>query len=309
MKRLGWTLAALAVFALPVMGGHPRTLGKRDTDRGYEWIAASRVLNADGSLKGRIPGEWLREGLEWQVQRSRIRHGLDEGGVPSSNEFCAPKQPFAPFFLPETDGRFSATLLLSEVAVAATLEESVSGFDTVGNPVVLFALSDVAPLHGYTPIPEYALIPFDRLVVHNRVFCLTKDLTPSWREAPPKVGDRVVLIGSWSRDAVVRLTGWRGQAVALAQVDEDEKLRWAFAANDAPSDMAGLRGRIDEAVFGGLFDLTVGFVSKEYGAPERREFGEMWSAFHKNGCRVRKAEQLDGGWKFHTDCTNGTSEK
>ncbi len=303
MKRLGITLSLLATLAAPVAADdHPKTVGPHDIDRGYAWYAASRVLAADGSVKATRLPKWLREGLEWQVQRSSAEHGLEDGEVPPSREHCAPWSGSVTWPPSETAGDFASVLLLSEVAVHATLGEGIPGFTQNGNPMVLFPLSDVVRLHGRSSSPDYLLVSFDRLVVRGRVFCaVSPSHANAWGTRPPGKGDRVVLLGPWSSDGVVRARASHPESAALAQIaGDDDELFWkssfgiASVMSNEPRTLAGLQERVDEAVVGRLFDLTAHLVSQEYGSPERREWAEKWRKQHENNCRIVEAAELPG---------------
>ncbi len=278
-----------------VAGDHPRTVGPRDVDGGHEWVAASRVLATDGSVKPIRMSDRLRDDLEWQLQRSAVDHGLEDGQVPSTGDYCSPISSVITPPPGESDGRFSTVLLLSEVAVSATLEDGIPGFDGMGNPVVLFSLSDTVPLHAHSPIPQYVLVPFDRLVISGRVFCRVNVIVHFWEQnEPPQIGDRVVVVGSWTADGVVRMGKWHHTG-ALALVGEEGALTWKFAVNNTgPRTLAGLQRRVDEAVLGNLFDFTAHLVSQEVGSPERREFAENWWKLHEDGCRVVEVVVREG---------------
>ena len=275
MKRPGITFTLLSTLSLPVAAGdHPNTVGPHDPDRGYAWYAASRVLTADGSVKAARLPRWLRKGLEWQVQRSSTEHGLEDGQVPPSREHCAPRLGFVTWPPGETGGDFASVLLLSEIAVHATLGARIPGFTQNGNPMVLFPLSDVVRLHGRSSSPDYVLVSFDRLVIRGRVFCA---VSPShaevWGAEPPVRGDRVVLLGPWSSDGVMRARASHPASASLAKVTGDDELIWKPSLGvvfGGPRTLAGLQARVDEAVFGGLFDLTAHLHAQEWGSPERR---------------------------------------
>ncbi len=81
-------LAASALLALPTWAGtHPRSVGERDPKRGYDWVAASGVLTASGSVKTAGVHERLRRGLEWQVQNGAAAMDREDQ--------CAPPPPWA----------------------------------------------------------------------------------------------------------------------------------------------------------------------------------------------------------------------
>lgn len=305
------TLVALVVtlfFPTAVAAQHPETLGF-DPDRGYEWVAASRVLRADGSLDDRqSTHEWLKEGIGWQLKHSAVDHGFKEGRTPSP-ESCATRLSYVSPPPPEVaGGMFDTTLLLSDVAVTATLEKAIPGFTTHGNPAVVFALSDVVPLRPGAPHVDYLLVPFDRLVVHGRVFCAINPNHQWWPDAGhPAVGDHVVVIGSWTSDRVVRMNAWQHTGT-VAVVREHKPLIWGFSVRrgTGPTTIANLESRIGEALSGGLFDLTADLVLQEFNSQERREFGQLWLDLHAAGCRVQAVEKGDSGWLFQRLCLDDT---
>ncbi len=295
MKRLA--LSALSAFLFvqtASAGSHPKTLEHRDLDRGYEWVAAGRALTADGFVKSSGVHERLRRGLEMQVQPITVDHEFEDGDIPSSDHWCAPvdvaggEPPIS-----EQDGRFGSVLLMSEVALAATLAEATPGFYATGNPGVLFSLSDVAPLHGRARTTSYVLVPFDRMVVRGRVFCSVLPDTRLWSERNhPNVGDRVVLMGDWAGDDVVRLERSSTHRGTLARVDAQGLLQWDGTVHmgPIPGTLANLKERANEAVTGGLFDLTAHLVLQAYGSPDRREFIETWRSYEEHyesrDCRI-----------------------
>ena len=296
MKRSlqGLVFGALFLIALPAAAGHPTTVGERHPDWGYEWVAASRVLRADGSVK-RGFGVDVRDHLEWQLQHGATDHGLEDGVPSQEQEFCSPRFWLYVSPFPYESQRFGSTLLLSEVAVAATIDEAIPGFDRLGNPVMLFPLSDGLPLHGSSPIPGYVLIPVDRMVYKGRVFCRSVGFRFWEGDDPPETGDRVVVIGPWTEGGVVRLGFVLTAALALIDGD-NERLQWPFGRHypDSPGSVSELQSRIDEAVSGGLFELTRSLISQEWGSPERRAFAESWERHHRDGCRVVEAQERPG---------------
>ena len=285
---------ALFLAALPVVAGHPAHFGERHGEWGYDWVAASQVLRGDGSARQGF-GVDVERHLAWQLQHGAADHGLDDGLPSQDQEFCSPRFPLFTSPAPYESNRFGSTLLLSEVAVIATIDEGIPGFDREGNPVMLFSLSHGVPLHGTSPIPAYVLAPVDRFVFRGHVFC--RSVGPRFwkRSAPPEAGDRIVVIGPWTLGGAVRL-GFVLTA-ALAQIDGDEeRLEWPFGWRhpDNPGTMSELRSRVDEAVSGGLFELTRSLVTQEWGSAERRAFGEAWEKHNRGGCRVVKAEHRSG---------------
>ncbi len=303
MKRnpLHPVVIALAVLlpALPARSGaNLETWGTYDPERGYEWVAASQVLTPAGLVKAAGVHDRLRRGLDWQIQSSRVDHGLRDGEVADTDEWCAlSKAPRGSYVQTEQDGRFISALLLAEVAVTATLAEATPGFFENGNPGTLFALTEVVPLHGRSATPAYALAPANRLVVHGRVFCA---VTPSESVGvSPISGDRVVLLGEWGDHGVVRVGHWWDRIGHLALVEERDTLRWNFFPNftNPPLSLSELYERVNGAVSGGLIDVTSSLVLQEHGSRERVEFVERLGEYESSGCRVLEVAERPGqGW-------------
>lgn len=169
--------AAILLLAMSTEAGHPldertepdspETWGEFHPDWGYEWTAVSAALNPDGSISRRLP-DFARERLETLIERfekrfgSARRHGLPDRQV-VSEKFCPPE---ASVHWGDMLARhLGATLLLSEVAVKATIESVAFGFDTGGGPAALIRLADTEPLTSRSPAPEYAMVPLGQLVV------------------------------------------------------------------------------------------------------------------------------------------------
>ena len=85
MKRYLVPLALLVLLsATPALSGDtPDVWGAYDTDWGYAWVAAARALTADGLVKPVGVHDRLRQGLEWQIQKSAADHGLRDGEIAS----------------------------------------------------------------------------------------------------------------------------------------------------------------------------------------------------------------------------------
>jgi len=300
MKRLSRNLFAfgfLALFALPATTeDHPTILGERDSYRGFEWIAASEALGADGSLKDRpgFYGEPRQESFEWHEDE-------DLGVQASCPDVLATYEPVED----RTPDTFDTTLLLSDVAVMATLGESNPGFDALGNPMALVALMDVVPLHVYSPTPEYVLLPLDRMETHGRLFCLAVAAGGGyWRETPPSAGDRVVLIGSWASDGVVRVWHERHppHTAAFGQLANGQ-LTWLKRLEGNPSTLTEFQDQIDGAVAGGLFEAAMELRSLAYDDPQRVEFKQIWRSLNAGGCKVTAATpQPDDTFSYTRTC-------
>lgn len=281
---------------------HPRYFAGKINDigvYGHEWVAASAVLTSDGRVKHTGVHPALREGLEWQLHNSRADHGLDDGEF-ASERWCAQPEGSAGSYLPlEQDGRFISALLLAEVAVTATLSDGIPGFFSSGNPGVLFALSDVSPLHAQSAVPAYVLVPADRLVIQGRVFCAVKP--PTHIRFNPANGNQVVILGELGDHGTVRVGRWWDRIGHWALVEDQEMLRWDHFAEytTPPLSLSQLYRRVDDAVTGGLFNVTSHLMLQKHGSVERKEFVEKLGSHESSGCRVLDVTTgtLGQGWR------------
>lgn len=300
--------AYTVMFARSLLPAHagesPETLAVNEV---YTWTAATRALSSDG-VRLDVP-VMLREELERGSDQFRKsfgsaeRFGLDEGDVPSRG-FCAP---LGIYLLPQTESRsqFDAALLLSEVVVEALIADVVPGFSPTGLPAILLVLSDVVALHERSPLPSYVLVPMDRLVVADRVFCAATGL--GVERYRPKHGSRIIVLGPWSDNAVVPVgPGFQG---LLAVVDEEGGgLTWA--AGFGPPTRSDVLRRVEEAVAEDLFRLTEHLYGLAPGSSERVRFGDEWvQQLIDTGCRVVTAEeQVDGAFRLARTC-EGSAHK
>lgn len=269
----------------------PETWGEYDPEWGHEWTAVSVALNPDGSVSRRLP-DFVRERLETLIARfeqrfgSATKHGLLNGQV-VSEKFCPPE---ASVHWGDMLARhLGAALLLSEVAVEATIDSVAFGFNSGGGPAALIRLADVEPLTSRSPVPEYAVLTLGQLVVGDRVFCGERGpLSPRdhWLEKngevpyQPIVGSRVVLIGAWRGGTVFfdpMHDSW------YAEVKSDGELRWVYGFQGRSLD--GLKGRIAELDAAGLFDRTHSLARPEADPHARMDFARNWSALVDRGCR------------------------
>ncbi|MCY4109713.1 MAG: hypothetical protein OXG11_11870 [Chloroflexi bacterium] len=263
---------------------HPEFLME---DEGYEWVAASRMLNPDGSLNPEFASHQFIDGLEYQSETG-----------------CSPMITSSPF-PPESGGYFATSLLLSDVAVRATLSEIILGFSPGGDPALLLALSDVVPLRDQTPLPDYTLMEVERMAVGDRLFCEISDGGGAWpRRIPlPKVGDDVVVVGRWTSDSVVRM-GLYARTGALAVVaDDDESLEWHFSAyRDGPKTLSDMRRHIEKASASGLLDATRSLARDDHYSLARRNLADRIIRLRDRGCEIDVVEQNEGELTFHHDC-------
>ncbi len=299
MTRRFATVVLLTLLVLPAWAdSHPRSLGERHTDGGYKWVAASGVLTASGEVKPVGVHPALRKGLEWQLENSARRTALEDGEAPAAEQ-CAPRPPEAlsgSFAEPEQDRRFASIMLLSEVMATATVDDVIPGFFVTGNPGVLLALSDVQPLRPRSPPIAHVLVPVERMAASGRVFCAVMGGGLRSSMEAPGPGRRVVVMGEWSSDDVVRVqTMNRLGTLATVDSSRDGRLRWDDSVLfGGPGSLAGLRQRVEEALVGGLFDMTSHLVRQPYGSGERREFVERWARHESDGCRVVAVAERPG---------------
>lgn len=311
MKKTRLASSVLVLFALasqPVRSGeHPDVLLHEKTGQ-VLWRAAALVVQTDGFARPSVR-ETYRQRIDRQVLWFNERHGGSEevrklaDGPMYSPEFCMPGGPgalIADYPPSEVYGQdFETTLLLSEVAAVATISEFIPGF--VGSmPYLLVALADVAPLHGRSSSPTYFLMPVGGMVFDGRVYC------EYWRVNKwlPKLraGDRIVLIGRLSQ-GVVR-TG-PPDTFDLALTLENGRLAWArdWRGDAPPKTLPLLRQQVEEAVRGGLLDMTEPLLFEDSHSANRSRFAETWWEYHQDGCRVRAAEELDNGtWQILQTC-------
>lgn len=220
---------------------------------------------------------------------SAAEHGLQEGRLPPE-KFCTVKSIGAGYGLlgPDSRGEFGSGLLLAEVAVVATVTGVIPGIDSLAWVESLLELGDPVPLHGRSPIPDYVLVPVQRVVAEDRVFC-----GGYGSEFDPVIGSRVVVIGAWVQ-GVVPLGPGPGNSTMLATVQKDgESLHWSHGST-GPGNLRDLQARVDEALHGELFSLTSDLVQLEEGAKERKRFAVEWSHRTRRGCRLVAVDSVTG---------------
>lgn len=189
---------------------------------------------------------------------------------------------------PDSRGEFGSGLLLAEVAVVATVTDVIPGIDRLAWVESLLELGDAVRLHDRSPVPEYVLVPAQRVVAEDRVFC-----GGYGAEFDPVVGSRVVVIGAWVQ-GVVPLGPGPGNSTMLATVQEDgESLRWSHGSS-GPGNLVDLQARVDEAVYGNLFSLTSHLVQLREGMKKRQRFAIEWLRRARRGCRLVAVDERSG---------------
>jgi hypothetical protein len=313
MKKAQCTLALAVSLALGWIPGaiaqHPAVLVNDTSGLGVlEWHSASEILHPDGTVRSSVVDSTrrrLEEQFAWFDERfggSPEAAALVADPLPSGDgierRYCMP-WPVIDVPPPEVyGGDFETKLLLSEVAVLATISDFIPGFSGAA-PDVLVALSEVAALHDRSRSPAYFLLPVGQFVTNGRVFCGGPEANDRYPNL--KIGDRIVLLGRWDQGVV-----WTGGALTydLAVVVEDESLLWqAHRADAPPKTLPLLRQRVDEAVQGGLLDMTAPLRLEQSHSPKRLEFSETWWNHHQGGCRIKAARELeDGNWELTQTC-------
>ena len=306
--RLFALLAILAVVSQPdaaVSEEHPTVL-----ELGFlewsPWTAVAEVLDTTrGVVYSQVP-DTLRAKLEREAavfdQRfgSARDHGLEEGE--SAPDYCGPYHSASEgiTWAPIETRDVHLALMLADVAVAATTSEVIPGFDAEGNPYVLLALSEVEPLFSDSPLPVYALVAVESLVIGDRVYCGIMPF-PNTTPYQPRALGRVALAGFMepSSPVIVLDPVSDGFFAALEQQDHGGfGLNWKFhARKKGPARMADLRALADELVSRGLRDLTTDLRTPQEDEDwdKRIDFTDAWNEATEGACGVLGAERLDNG--------------
>ena len=261
-------------------------MGRYWPDWGHEWASVSVALNPDGSMSSKLPDN-AREKFEYQMAKferlfgSAAEHGLEEGVV-APKKFCPPEGTIA--WGDKTAENLGSILLLSEVAVKATIDSVALGFSPGGSPRALIRLTDVEPLTSRSPVPEYAVFPIGQLVARGHVFCGhrgqlgTGDFRGPYQ---PRVGSQILLIGGW-RDGTVFL----GSEDAWYAELNDGALEWRFGGfgTYGGRTLEGVTNLISRLETRGLFEQTDHLAKAEHHSRERVRFGQAWARAVRRGC-------------------------
>lgn len=184
MKKALATVVVMVVFgqAAASQEEDPETRGDQDrietfgnhfsAEWGYQGTAATRALNPDGTVSESLPPSSRRHverkmaAFEHQFG-SAAEHGLEHGTV-VPREFCPlESRPSWGFGLADHLG----SVLLSEVAVEATVSGTTIGLSPGGSPNVLLELTDLGPLTRRSPTPQYAIVSVGQMAIGDHVFC------------------------------------------------------------------------------------------------------------------------------------------
>ncbi len=270
MKRLSLVLLALLAVTL-------RTEAQSPPDALHleppwkSWTAADLALSDSGHHRTEPR---LRKNLERQRAAFAGRFisgkvsGLADGTVPPE-DYCSTASRLEAAtsdraWVETTD--FLPALLLSDVAIEATIAAVTPGFRQDGAPVLLLTLSDVLPLHRRSALPAHVLLPVGRLVIEGHVYCGSAESVVG---LPPVSGDRVVVVGAWRTGAVVNVGDMETGSFAVVTGDS---LVWSWGRGYGPSTADDLRALVDRAVAERLFDSAERLVHQPWGSADRRQF-------------------------------------
>ncbi len=300
MRNLLMAIAMAVTFGSAGIGQEKspltETWGRYWPDWGHEWMSVSVALNPDGSVSSKLPDN-SREKFEKQIVKfdrlfgSAAEHGLEDGTV-APKEFCPPEGTIS--WGDKVASNLGSILLLSEVAVKATIESVALGFGTGGYPKALVRLDDVEPLTSRSPVPEYVVFPIGQLVARDHVFCGDRGQlgTGDYRGPyQPRIGSQIVVICGW-RDGTVFLGS---EDAWYAELNEGA-LEWRFGGygrygNRTLKDMKSLISRLEAT---GLFEQTDHLARAELHSMERMRFGQAWARAIQRGCEPT-AINRDGG--------------
>lgn len=275
MKRLATAIMAFGVLwpVTAIANEHPEVWGPGPGE--FRWVSAAWALEDDGSVATAVP----------QRLRAELEHRMlyfDE------NSTC-PTPPLPQWPIAEDWGRFDAAVLLSDVAVTASVEAVLLGFAQGGSPAALVVLADVVTLHEKSYQPRYVLVPLNRTVIRGRAFC-GNETKGKYR---PTVGTRIVVIGSLSDSGVVPLG--RVRAGSIATVGEDGTVSWRWLDNTGPLTLGDLHAKAHELASGGLWEI-VSELRWNRESPEaqmaRVEFGRSLDGLNCDSLRV--FDSMDG---------------
>ena len=119
----------------------------------------------------------------------------------------------------------------------------------------------------------------------------------------PRVGARLVVVGSWGHQGIVSLRP--AAAGSLATVEADGSLTWRWLYDTGPSSLTRARDQIDGFAAKSLFDASAHLVGTTSTGDERREFGGILDGLARDGCELGAAtESSEGGWSLNRDCVD-----
>lgn len=295
----------LLTALLGCTGGQQEEPGRSSTELQEEpgWLPAESIVNDE--IPSNIQWDAI-EFLEDQIDQFRrtfgsaAEHGLEYGQMPPKR-FCPPNRYGVAWMPLESRGEFDATIMLSDVALTATIGEVEFGFDWSTIPSVIVELRDVQLLHHQSLMPDYAMIPVGRMVVNDTVFCGVVGRGGK-HGFHATAGKRIVLIGDWEA-GMVRVG--LGYSALLATVDrESAALNWWFGSSPAhlPPSVADVEQRIEHVVETGMFDYAESARETEFLSDERFDLGREMERIRRRGCSVSGASVTDGVWNLNTVC-------
>jgi len=296
--RISMLGMAATLFAGVAAGQpYPDSLGEELGDWPL-WRAALKSLEPDGSIEWSLPdfGEidpvaaiWARERIDQFREKfgSAESQGLEELSYPPESYCYVPDYETVVGTYPDPGVAFlDGILLLSEVAVTATVSEIIPGFSAAPGPMVLLALSDGIPLTERSPVPDYVLLPLRRMVIGGIPFCHNRFRGADYE---PELGDRVVVIGSW-RNGIVPLG-------RLAFRDGPRK------GTGTIGELTAYMGRLESR---GLLEATAHVARQFGGSEERLKLARAFRSLEpaRADCPIDGLSvSSEGVWKLSLDCS------
>ena len=310
-------IAAALLAGLVAGQGYPESLGESLGDWPL-WRAASKSVEPDGSIKWSLPdfGQIDRATAIWAKEKvdqfndkfgSAESQGLAELSYPPESYCYVPDYETVTGAHPTPEvGTLDGTLLLSEVAVTATVSEIIPGFSGGAGPMALLGLSDGVQLTDRSPIPDYVLLHLRRMVIGGIPFCHDRDVGVGYE---PQIGDRVVVIGSWHNGIV--LLGKRETGM-LFKLESDGRLQPAYASGSTKNlgTIGALRAYLDRLDSSGFLGATAHLARQSPESSDRLEFARTMrsSAAVRAECPIDGLSVTrDGAWKLSFGCPESSA--
>ena len=305
-------IATTLLAGLAAGQAYPESLGDELGDWPL-WRAASKSVEPDGSIRWSLPdfGEidpvvavWARERIDQFREKfgSAESEGLEELSYPPESYCYVPDYETVVGTYPDPEvASLDGILLLSEVAVTATVSEIIPGFSAAPGPMVLLALSNGIQLTERSPVPDYVLLPLRRMVIGGIPFCHDRFEGVDYE---PRLGERVVVIGSW-QNGIVPLgklaTGF------LFVLESDSRLSTVYGGGrrKGTGTIGELTAYMDRLESRGLLEATAHLARQSPDSRDRLEFARTIrsSAATRAECPIDGVSvSRDGAWNLSFDC-------